>query len=746
MESFIECMKTPFSPNIDPKASSAKKLIYFDFLLLNFFMMIIISTQQIFFEIPIAKYYILALFLLLFCVAFILKFIPISYAHHVKSMFSLILSISYMEIFGLEQRNTQFVLWNFCLFNIMIINDPIFWLHSLVIPIIGLYYLLRQNDQEFNIFSLGGVFLGCSYVLIKYMNSLKEITQRKQINKEIQDGLKYKTFLFEECSASMFILGLIKEKKNNYFSYEKIKRLILSKKPKKFINNSAKKKSKNEKLSKLLVQELNCHTKENYGDISIPSKFIEFFENIHIIYDPIINLDENIPQCVSCLKFPDFSDLEQQQFQLQTLLTTILEAQQHSKIPNYLNNPKLLRVLFNNPSEIDKQRKIQIKIIPMTDKLLIMMEELNEKSIDEQNFPDSLHNHTKLSEELEELKKKDQMKDQLFASISHDMRSPLNGITYYIKSAKETENTLLRAQKLDYALMNSSMLLFLINDLLDFSQFKNNSKIKPNLSKFHLNNLIEEITSLVKIEADNKGISLILQNECHNNILLMSDERRMKQVLINLLTNAIKFTFQGFVKIKISPIPNSDNIIKFEVIDTGLGIKKEVLPCLMKPFATFDLPDRKVNKNGIGLGLFICKTLVGLLGPSSNLFIYSEEGKGTKFGFLAYIMNEINHKKVELAEDYNIDMHFEKSLEFYQEENALESDQREFMIKARNISSKAFYNKMFTGTTSTYSKKTRSSRKNKILNYVHSNSHVSFPILSVVSERTINDSAKLIIF
>ena len=254
--------------------------------------------------------------------------------------------------------------------------------------------------------------------------------------------------------------------------------------------------------------------------------------------------------------------------------------------------------------------------------------------------------------QIEDLKKTVETKDRILAAVSHDMRSPLNGIIYYIKSAKDSESPNLRQQKLDFALINANLLLFLVNDFLDFSLFSNNNTLILNPAKFALSNVLNDVLSLVQMEAQNKGIILLLKNECNPNLLLFSDERRMKQVLLNLLTNAIKFTFEGYVKLLVSMVSGSKNLLRFEIIDTGLGIKAEVIPNLMKPFSTFD-NEKKANRSGIGLGLYICKTIVGILGPQSNIFIHSEEGKGTQMGFLAFIMNESQEKNKEKLDDFN---------------------------------------------------------------------------------------------
>ena len=333
-------------------------------------------------------------------------------------------------------------------------------------------------------------------------------------------------------------------------------------------------------------------------------------------------------------------------------------------------------------------------------------------------------------EEVEEIKKSDDMNDKLLASVSHDMRSPLNGIIFYIKAAKEADNEVLKQQKLGYALINAQLLLFLVNDILDYSRNKNNGVLALNLSQFPLNQILEDVYLIMRLEALNKGISLHIINECSKSLSLYTDEVRLKQILINLLANAIKFTFKGFVQLRVSSVIPYENLIKFEVIDTGLGIKQEIIPLLMKPFATFDIPDRKINRNGIGLGLHICKTLASALGPNDELFIYSEEGRGSKFGFKVYIMNEVENTKTFKNERAKESLHalFERSLEPFYEENALESDVRDFNIKSRNISCHSFYNNKLSNYQSytSYNSIKKSPRK-RFQGYLTNNTKISDP-------------------
>jgi len=137
------------------------------------------------------------------------------------------------------------------------------------------------------------------------------------------------------------------------------------------------------------------------------------------------------------------------------------------------------------------------------------------------------------------------------------------------------------------------------------------------------------------IQAASKKIKLKLENDLDENLDLYSDCRRIKQILINLIGNSIKFTTSGFIKLKVLKTKYK-NVLKFCIIDTGVGIKKENIEKLCKPYSTFDTQDG-LNKYGIGLGLSICKKFLSLLGPKEQLKISSEYGQGTKISFFIFV-------------------------------------------------------------------------------------------------------------
>ena len=259
-------------------------------------------------------------------------------------------------------------------------------------------------------------------------------------------------------------------------------------------------------------------------------------------------------------------------------------------------------------------------------------------------------------------------KDQMLANVAHDLRSPINGILSFIDLSIEAKEEKERLKNLEYAKISGVLLLNLVSDILDFSVIKE-GKLKINIQPFSLKDLIDETINLMRLQAQMKHLKINVQSDIDTFFYLKSDRRRLSQLLINLLNNSIKFTNKGHILLKISKT-SYQNVIKFEIKDTGIGIKPEILPHLFKPFATFDT-DQGINKYGIGLGLNICKMIVALLGPCENLFVSSVYHKGTKFGFLLFtnikektVQNSSNKNSGNKMDDYKSNVIFNEICAF----------------------------------------------------------------------------------
>lgn len=250
-------------------------------------------------------------------------------------------------------------------------------------------------------------------------------------------------------------------------------------------------------------------------------------------------------------------------------------------------------------------------------------------------------------------------KDQMLANVAHDLRSPINGILSFIELSKEAKTEEERLKNLEYAQISGNLLLNLVSDILDFSVIRE-GKLKIQIKPFILKELIDEVVNLMRLQAEMKQLQIKVDYQLDFSLILQSDRRRIMQLLINLLSNSIKFTNKGFIKLKISKT-FYNNVIKFEIIDSGIGIKPEILPQLFKPFATFDT-ETGLNKYGIGLGLNICKMIVSLLGPSDSLFVSSIYHQGSKFGFLLF--TNIQEKTANGIAESNSDQTYKSNVVF----------------------------------------------------------------------------------
>jgi two-component system, sensor histidine kinase len=185
----------------------------------------------------------------------------------------------------------------------------------------------------------------------------------------------------------------------------------------------------------------------------------------------------------------------------------------------------------------------------------------------------------------------------------------------------------------------------MINDILDFTQISN-GKLRINPSKFCVMTIVKEVSKLIKFRAKKKGIDLIIENRFpfERRVHILSDPNRLKQILLNLLGNGLKFTEEGFVKIIIEPAeenPSSfllSKAVKFVVEDSGIGIKEEDIPRLFRLFGMIDNEDSlRVNQTGVGLGLSISQNLLKYLNQEReefNIKAKSEWKKGSRFEFI----------------------------------------------------------------------------------------------------------------
>ena len=224
---------------------------------------------------------------------------------------------------------------------------------------------------------------------------------------------------------------------------------------------------------------------------------------------------------------------------------------------------------------------------------------------------------------VQKLKEINEYKDMLLATVSHDLRTPLNTIMGMHELILEQINEKAIRKLITTAQKSAKILLFIINDILDFSQISNGS-LRLNVEEFFLEKIIDDVIEIIKFQAKKKSIlfSCLISDEMKHTKII-ADPNRLQQILLNLLSNAVKFTFEGFI---ILEVLKNNNKALFTIKDTGVGIDKANIPHL------FTLINEKINRNGIGLGLVISQNLTKLM-KSDGINVKSLIGRGTQFEF-----------------------------------------------------------------------------------------------------------------
>jgi len=235
------------------------------------------------------------------------------------------------------------------------------------------------------------------------------------------------------------------------------------------------------------------------------------------------------------------------------------------------------------------------------------------------------------------LEETNKYKDHLLASISHELRAPLNGNINLVEGAINSPETSEEVKKnlLVPALRSSKVLLNIINDILDMTQIKQ-KKLRLVFQSASLEETLKNAAQLVEFQARKKGLDFLLEIDIRIPQNFCTDHLRVGQIVLNLLTNATKFTKQGRVKL-IARMMDDNSSVKISVEDSGIGIDQKNLKKIFSSGTSIDIEDReKMNPHGVGLGLNIASNLVQLLAPEGHkkINIISTPGQGSSFAFV----------------------------------------------------------------------------------------------------------------
>ncbi|MEP3199991.1 MAG: PAS-domain containing protein [Lentilitoribacter sp.] len=260
---------------------------------------------------------------------------------------------------------------------------------------------------------------------------------------------------------------------------------------------------------------------------------------------------------------------------------------------------------------------------------------------------------TEISQALEKAEEAERAKSEFLANMSHEIRTPMNGVMGMAELLSKTELDSKQMMFTDVIVKSGTSLLTIINDILDFSKI-GAGRMTLDSAPFNLTEAVEDVATLVSSKAAEKDLEFMVRIDPKMGNMHMGDVGRVRQIITNMMGNALKFTEKGHVYVNVFPVSANDQkatnsqTIRFEIEDTGIGIPKEDLAKVFDKFSQVDASSSRRHE-GTGLGLSIAASLVKLM--SGRIGVESELGVGTTFWFEIELEQSENELQKRLHSD-----------------------------------------------------------------------------------------------